>query len=60
MKRANTIRKKAKSKYNPQITLSKLIKLKRLEKQIKESSDNDLVKFEKTILEFRTFSKRQK
>ena len=51
MKRANIIR------ITANIKLSKLIKLKRFEKQIKKSAENDLPEFEKTILEGRKFSK---
>ena len=48
-------RKKRKS-----VTLSKLIKLKRLEKPIKFESEKDLAEYEKSVFEGRTFSKIQK
>ena len=38
------------------VTLSKLIKLKRLEKQIKLESEKDLAEYEKSVFEERTFS----
>ena len=47
-------------KKRKSVTLSKLIKLKRLEKQIKLESEKDLAEHEKSVFEGRKFSKIQK
>ena len=47
-------------KKRKSVTLSKLIKLKRLDKEIKLESEKDLVEYEKSVFEGRTFSKIQK
>ena len=54
MNKLNTMKKRK------SVTLSKLIKLKRLEKQIKLESEKDVAENEKSVFEGRTFSKIQK
>ena len=57
---SNLMNKLKTRKKRKSVTLSKLIKLKRLEKPIKFESEKDLAEYEKSIFEGRTFSKIQK
>lgn len=54
LKRLNTL------KRNTNPTLSRIIKIKKLEKEISKCVEFDLLDFEKTVFEGRTFSKIQK
>ena len=54
------IKKLQTMKRKPKQGLERLLKIKKLEKDFQRFSEDDLVEYEKTVLEGRTFSKIQK